>query len=127
MTRRTGVIWGISLCFAALLPTAFALLGWFVKLGAHPWWDVKTAVIGAAIGVVVMIAIAVLPVVPRLAIGLAVFFLAATCANYGKAQFAASFAEDAFAGKLWYFGWIGVATGITLIAFEIRTLLQRIF
>jgi hypothetical protein len=50
-----------------------------------------------------------------LLLGLLVLGLAIAAATYGKAQFAASFAEDSFAGRLWYFGWIGIAAGDAII------------
>ncbi len=84
-------------------------------LGAHPWWSQKTLLIGAPIGLI----IATLLGLKLRPISLTITFAIATawafaCAKYGQTQFAASYAEDQFAGKLWYFGWI--ATGATLAA-----------
>lgn len=84
-------------------------------LGAHPWWSQKTLMIGAPMGVIAGALLGYLIGPARalfLALGLLV--LAFATAKYGQTQFAASYAEDALAGKLWYFGWIG--TGATLAA-----------
>ena len=105
--------YGTAFIAAIALPLLLAQSGLFVRLGAHPWWAVQVALIGAPIGAV----LALLPWLNgrRFLIGLGVLVVAGAVAAYGKTQFAASFAEDAFAGRLWYFGWIGVALGDAMI------------
>lgn len=75
-------------------------------LGAHPWWSVKTLLIGAPIGLVLgyFLRLRIAP------IGFsALLLLSYFTAKTGQTRFAASYAEDAFAGQLWYFGWIAIA------------------
>ncbi len=83
--------------------------------GAHPWWSRKTLMIGTPIGLVLaLLSPMLLRPLPRFVAFLIATALAFGVARYGQTQFAASYAEDALAGKLWYFGWI--ATGATLAA-----------
>ncbi|TCL08451.1 hypothetical protein BXY66_0488 [Shimia isoporae] len=84
-------------------------------LGAHPWWSQKAILYGAPIGLI-LAALGTRLMRPAPAImtfGLLTVLAFAT-AKYGQTQFAASYAEDQFAGKLWYFGWI--ATSVALAA-----------
>jgi hypothetical protein len=39
----------------------------------------------------------------------------AWAAHAGKVAFANSYAEDAIAGRFWYWGWIGGLAGLTLL------------
>ena len=126
MTRDVTISWGFALILGALTPLAMAYLGLSVQWGAHPFWDVKTAFIGAGIGSVAALGLAWLRKAWRLVLGLLVVGGALSAATYGKTQFAASFAEDVLAGKLWFFGWIGIAAGLTLIVSEVRVGLRRL-
>lgn len=105
-----GLITGVS---AAV---AMYLVGAPLLLGAHPFWAVKVIWIGAAIGLLVSLALWRLP---RLA-GLSVAGLASIAsfgaAHIGKTRFAASYAEDALAGQMWYFGWIATCACIVALA-----------
>lgn len=75
-------------------------------LGAHPWWSVKTLLIGGPIGLVLGY-FARLRFAP---VGFSVLVLLSYfTAKTGQSRFAASYAEDAFAGQLWYFGWMATA------------------
>lgn len=100
---------------AALLMAALIALDIARPLGAHPWWSQKTLLIGAPIGLILAtlagLKLRPVPLTITLAIATALAF---ATAKHGQNQFAASYAEDQFAGKLWYFGWI--ATGATLAA-----------
>ncbi len=111
----------LAACVMALvayfdLPKAF---------GAHPWWSVKTVLIGTPIGLILALVASFTPVPPlgRLLTFTALLALAYGLAFYGKTQFAASYAEDALAGKLWYFGWLGVSSALAAI---VTTLFQGI-
>lgn len=106
--------WALALLAGAALPLVLALTGLSRMLGAHPWWDVKTSLIGAALGLVATPILLPASRKWRLLAGLILLAVAAGAAHYGKTRFAASFAEDALAGRLWYFGWIGIAAGLTL-------------
>ncbi|UZD90026.1 hypothetical protein [Cognatishimia activa] len=96
---------------AVLVTLGLAILAWFAdipkELGAHPWWSQQVLLTGALVGLVVgLILDRFLKGGLTAVLGL---FIAATIgfgvAKYGQTQFAASFAEDAFAGQLWFFGW----------------------
>jgi hypothetical protein len=82
------------------------------KLGAHPWWADKVIWIGLPVGFA-MAATAWklrLPRPWRITSFAVLAFVAFAVAHTGKARFAASYAEDMFAGQMWYFGWIGACT-----------------
>ncbi len=100
---------------AALFMGALIALDVARPLGAHPWWSQKTLLIGALFGLILAtlagLKLRPLPLTVTFAIATALAF---ATAKYGQTQFAASYAEDQFAGKLWYFGWI--APGATLTA-----------
>lgn len=106
----------------ALTPALPALLAAFVMalvwgfdlpldFGAHPWWSAKSVLIGAPIGIVIALFAARISTsaLIRRAIFAVAVIVAFGIAKYGGTQFAASYAEDAFAGKLWYFGWIATS------------------
>ncbi len=104
---------GAALCLAALV----AALDLPKSLGAHPWWSLKVLMIGVPIGAILALIASCLSH-PNKAV---VLFLLATLASYitakyGQIQFAASYAEDALAGTLWYFGWISLAASAMAFA-----------
>ena len=107
--------WAIATLTALILPILLAWAGLFRWLGAHPWWDIKTALIGAPIGVVIGLALFIAPKTLRIAIAAIILVLAYYLASTGKTQFAASFGDDVTAGKYWYFGWIGVGAGLAAL------------
>lgn len=95
--------------FLVILAAALAqILGLPERLGAHPWWADKVIWVGVPFG----FGLAATAWILRLPRGVrylgfagltaAAFIIAQT----GKMRFAASFAEDALAGQMWYFGWI---------------------
>ena len=102
-----------------------AHLGLAQKLGAHPWWAVKVVYLGVGFGLILSVLGSLIPIftrriVPPLFV-LAVASILLTV--YGKTQFAASYAEDALAGRMCYFGWIcSVCFGL---AFGVRAIIQR--
>ncbi|WP_461406157.1 hypothetical protein [Falsiruegeria mediterranea] len=77
-------------------------------LGAHPWWSVKVIWIGLTIGLGIFAIGAALKLSGRVtSVGFTVLTIASyAVATLGKTRFAASYAEDAIAGQMWYFGWI---------------------
>lgn len=90
-------------------------------LGAHPFWASNTIILGTPIG------LALGYVSTRLRLGLAIAALTGlTIVTYliartGKTRFAASYAEDAFAGQMWFFGWHAV------VVFAVATLFVAAF
>lgn len=110
--------------FAIAFPLGLAALTWAFDLtrlaGAHPWWSNGVILIGVPLGLTLGLGLVFLGKPRRVAtlsgvgavIALAVAFI-------GKARFAASLAEDALAGRMWYFGWIAfcaLATAAVLSA-----------
>ena len=81
------------------------------SLGAHPFWAIKIAWIGAPVGLLLAFLTRALEWrwVTRIFIFLVLLAIAGTAAHLGRLQFAASFAENTLAGQVWYFGWIASA------------------
>lgn len=116
----------------AVLTTAIgiAILSWAdvgKMLGAHPWWSQMTILAGGSTGLVFAYILSLFS--PRwvklllfavLAIG---GFLAA---RWGGLEFAASYAENALAGKFWYFGWYFAWAGAAGVVFGLMAGAKRI-
>jgi len=100
--------WGGVIALGATL--AFTWAGGTLALGAHPWWALKVGYLGTGIGVPVWLGLRALGASGRVRLALAAtaLLLAAVATGVGKARFAASFAEDALAGRFWFIGWIAV-------------------
>jgi len=99
----TGVV------VAAIL-IASGYFGVTEALGAHPWWAFKVAYIGVVAGAVLYLASKFWKAGNGVKTQVfSVLLLADVIIVWvGKMRFVGSYAEDAFAGKMWYFGWIGV-------------------
>lgn len=87
--------------------------------GAHPFWSTKVLLIGVPIGAGLAIIASL-----RSAKWASVGFLIATIVAYrvatlGKARFAASYAEDAVAGQMWFWGWIGTCAMASALIFAV--------
>lgn len=99
-----------------VLPLIGALLAYVTGitqiLGAHPWWADKVIWFGLGLGLLLAAILWGLRLSkPVRLICLAALNLAAFAIAYtGKSRFAASYAEDAFAGQMWYFGWMATCT-----------------
>jgi len=114
---------------AAVVVVGFALAGGTRGLSAHPWWAAKVGYIGAGIGAVTWAALLVAGMRRRwlLLVGLGVLVVAGIMTGIGKTNFAASYAEDALAGRFWYFGWIALmASGFGVIASLASGILRRL-
>ncbi|MEJ1998991.1 MAG: hypothetical protein P8X51_12310 [Maritimibacter sp.] len=107
MTSRTILLTAALL--VAFWLTSF--LGLPEALGAHPWWAVKSGVIGSVIGAAAVIGWRLLFKNARgiTWIALAGLIAAGFSAVLGKQEFAASYAENALAGRFWFFGWIAIS------------------
>ncbi|MCP5086627.1 MAG: hypothetical protein GY952_07495 [Rhodobacteraceae bacterium] len=107
----------ISGALASAVVILFAHWGGAEALGAHPWWAMKTAIGGAPAGALVAVFLWAVwrAKRPRVILFLALLAAAYAAAYFGKEQFAASYGDDAQAGRFWYFGWIatcGAASGL---------------
>ncbi|WP_270727364.1 hypothetical protein [Shimia sp. Alg240-R146] len=112
---------------AAVFIAAIIAIDTAKPLGAHPWWSQRTLLLGTPVGLI----LATLAGLKLRSMPLTIAFALATVlafalAKYGQTQFAASYAEDRFAGQLWYFGWIatGAAFAATLTA-AVQAILRR--
>ena len=119
MNSGNSARWAIAIAAALVIPVLLAWLGLFRWLGAHPLWDLKTALIGAPIGVIAIAILFMTPKALRIGVALVVIGLAYYLASSGKADFAASFGDDASAGRYWYFGWIGMGAGIAALIMSV--------
>ena len=100
--------WAVAIAVAVLAAAIASYMKLPLQLGAHPVWADKVVFRGALIGIVLVIASSRLQYAAR-AVGLAVLTgIAYGIAHIGKTRFAASYAEDAFAGQIWFLGWHGV-------------------
>ena len=107
MKGRLLLALAIGLGVAAII----ALLEITTALGAHPHWRTQLFLSGAGLGTLLALIITQFGFVPR-TIGLSILVIGAyVTADYGKARFAASFAEDAVAGQMWFYGWHALAIG----------------
>ena len=96
---------GTAILSALILTGIFYLLDVPTKAGAHPLWADQVLVSGVVIGTILAVATTPLPGRLRV-IGFSVLaVLSYLVAENGKFRFAESYAEDALAGQLWYFGW----------------------
>lgn len=97
------------------------------SLGAHPFWAIKIAWIGAPIGMMLAFAARALRWrwVTRLFVFLVLLTIAGIFAHQGRLQFAASFAENQLAGQAWYFGWIASAASAAALITSFLTPGQR--
>lgn len=110
--RMTGMDLGAAL-LAALLVAGAAVGGVSVALGAHPWWAVKTGVVGALLGFAVYAALRLWRVsrVRTLLVGVLIFALGWAAAYFGKQEFVGSHARNGLAGQFWFLGWFAVSAG----------------
>ena len=103
---RMAAIWVV---IAAILVITAANYGLSRSLGAHPFWSVSIAWIGVPIGLILAFMTRQRRWLGRMGLFALLLAGAGISAHLGRLRFAASFAEDKFAGQAWYFGWIAVA------------------
>lgn len=99
----------IMLLALPLFGALFAYVsGLTLALGAHPWWAGKVIWIGLGLGLLLSAMLWGLQFSKTVGlISLTLLTFAAFAMAYiGKSRFAASYAEDAVAGQMWFFGWI---------------------
>ncbi len=97
--------WVIAIAVGVLA----AAVAWYFELsrqfGAHPFWAEQVIFWGAPIGIGLAVICAPLQYAIRTGSILFLAGVAYAVAHVGKMRFAASYAEDAFAGQMWFFGW----------------------
>lgn len=101
----------LAFAIAAALVVFAGNLGLWLELGAHPFWAEQVGWLG------VLPAAAFWVLTFRLGtkglwLAVPALGIAAASAYFGKAEFAASYAENALAGRFWYFGWIAVTAAV---------------
>jgi len=100
----------LRLILAAGVLLAIDYSGFWVWLISHPWWSLSSTLHGIAAGVVLSLAAIwarrkfSLGFVLVLAVSVIAFALAYVVTAWGKNGFAVSYAEDVFAGRVWFFG-----------------------
>lgn len=101
---------GLAMASAAVLLGLAGWLGVTRALGAHPFWAEQVVWIGIAIGAALFLLSRFWHRHRWLKLALTGVLLGVSymIADLGKARFAASFAEDFTAGRMWYFGWMAV-------------------
>ncbi|SLN77753.1 hypothetical protein ROA7023_04498 [Roseisalinus antarcticus] len=104
---------------------AASLAGLPEALGAHPWWAQQSGIIGGAGGAVLWLVLrrAGLSFAALVVVAVAALLASVAAAYFGKQVFAASFAENALAGRFWYFGWFAISGFVALL---IATVVARV-
>ena len=112
-----GVPAVLALVVAIAVPLLLAYSGLTIRLGAHPKWAMSTALIGAAVGLLVALGLGAAPLrrVISIVVAATAIILAGVAAYFGKEIFVASYAENGLAGHFWYYGWIGGLAGVTVL------------
>lgn len=107
-TTRTDIMIAVSVIALSVVAT---LAGPTAALGAHPWWATQTGIIGGTVGAALWFGLNRAGVSTTRQVMLAALALlaSAAAARVGKQVFVGSFAENALAGRFWYFGWFGIA------------------
>lgn len=104
----------LRLFIAAAVLLTLEFSGLWVTLLSHPHWSQSSTMQGIVMGVVLsMIGIWQARKGHPAMLVLAIWAMAATAMAYyltwwGKSEFANSYAEDVFAGKIWFFGFKAV-------------------
>lgn len=91
-----------------------ATLGMLNWLGAHHFWDLTVALLGGPVAVPLLL-IAMWRPLAGLSAGLLAAGLGLGAAAWGKLAFAASYAENTFAGQCWFLGWIAGLGGVIAV------------
>lgn len=114
-----------SLVAVAVSLATASLAGLPEALGAHPWWAQQSGIIGGFGGAVLWLVLrrTGLPFSALVVVAVSALLASAAAAHFGKQVFAASFAENALAGRFWYFGWFAISGSVALL---IATVVARV-
>jgi len=122
----------ISMVFALCTLYLMEHFGFWTGFLSHPFWSQKVNWTGMGIGFAVSLILHMLVKVNRRRLFLTalVFAVAAIglffLTSISKETFAASFAENQLAGKLWFFGFMAyIAALFTLASFAVTALLTE--
>lgn len=127
MRRMSLIDLLIAVAVAATLVAA-ALSGLPRMLGAHPWWAQQAGIIGGVGGAVLWLGLrqAGLSFGTQMVLAVMALLASVAAAHFGKQVFSASFAENALAGRFWYFGWFALSGFVALlIAAVVARILRR--
>jgi hypothetical protein len=108
----------ISLFAIALALLTAHWVSLWPMLGAHPFWSASATYLGLGLGALIAtVSHLILSRHPRwrklhLGIFVSLTIIGITASTYGKIDFVASFADDRFAGRVWYYGFIFFIAGI---------------
>lgn len=107
----------IAAAVAAAVLVAAGYLGIGQALGAHPFWAIKVVWIGVGIGAVLfgLSRFWTTSGLVKLSIALVLLAGSAGVTMLGKARFAASYAEDFVAGRMWFLGWMALVAATFLV------------
>jgi hypothetical protein len=106
----------VAAAVAASLAAA-SMAGLPETLGAHPWWAEQSGIVGGIGGAVLWLVLrrAGLSFSALVVLAVSALLASAAAAHFGKQVFAASFAENALAGRFWYFGWFTISGSVALL------------
>lgn len=106
----------VAAAVAASLAAA-SMAGLPETLGAHPWWAEQSGIVGGIGGAVLWLVLrrAGLSFSALVVLAVSALLASAAAAHFGKQVFAASFAENALAGRFWYFGWFMISGSVALL------------
>lgn len=119
--RHTALITVLFVLFCLV-----SVLGLPAALGAHPWWAAKSGVIGSLLGAAFVFGWWLMVKETRFLPWIALVSLGSStlAAVLGKQVFVASFAENAVAGRFWFFGWFGLSASLFVLI--VALLLSRL-
>jgi hypothetical protein len=99
---------GIAILSAVVMAVIAYMFDVPTSAGAHPIWADQVLLSGVVAGTLLAVVTIRLPGKWRM-FGFSILAIGSyLVAEAGKARFAASYAEDAVGGQMWYFGWHAV-------------------
>lgn len=111
-THDLAVLAGLIAAF-----TVASVAGLPEYLGAHLWWAQRSGIVGSLIGAACLVGLRRVGLHgwPLISIGAVSFALSSAAAVFGKRVFVASFGDNSFAGRFWFFGWFAVSASLFVL------------